>query len=182
MVAPPRRAIDRLSRSAKRHFRRRLPATKFSNPRTESVDCARVLRLALPDSDRNRGREQRLRERLGIERRGGPRPSRPHRHSARGSSADAAIPRMTPPFAVPSSLVRTIPVTCHRLGEDLGLGDRVLSARRIDHQPGLVRRARARPSRPPGGPSAAPASDRSWCAAVRPCRRWRRRSPRRWLA
>jgi hypothetical protein len=63
-----------------------------------------------------------------------------------------------PPLAVPSSLVRTTPVTVDRLGEHPRLDDAVLAGGRVEHQQHLGHRrlllddpldlARARPSGP----------------------------------
>ena len=47
---------------------------------------------------------------------------------------------MTPPLAVPSSLVRTMPVIVGGFFEDAGLLQAVLAGGRVQHQEGFMRR------------------------------------------
>ena len=65
------------------------------------------------------------------------------------------MPRITPPFAVPSSFVSTIPVTPHRLREHVRLGDRVLAA-------GGIETSRSRGARPG---IALPPRGRTFCSS-----------------
>ena len=81
-----------------------------------------------------------------------------------------------PPLAVPSSLVRTMPVDRRPPRENsLRLAQAVLAGGRVDHQQRLVRRARRAAWRSRGAPSPARPSGRPGCAGARRCRR----SPRR---
>ena len=65
------------------------------------------------------------------------------RRSAPGSPNSSARPTITPPLAVPSSLVSTSPVTGATSVNSARLGERVLAGVRVEHEQRLVRRARA---------------------------------------
>ena len=95
-----------------------------------------------------------------------------------GSPSLRAIATTMPPFAVPSSLVSTRPVTPIACVELHGLRERVLPLVGIEHQQHLVRRGRRRRAGSRASPSSALPSDATGCAAGRRYRRAARRSPR----
>ena len=88
---------------------------------------------------RRRATPRTPRGRTGPARRS-PRPPREDdRHPSRSAAASA-----TPPFALPSSFVSTMPVTPGLAAEGLGLDEPVLAGRRVqdeEHVPGLARQA-----------------------------------------
>ncbi len=66
---------------------------------------------------------------------------RRRRRRAAAPAAPCAMAQTTPPFAVPSSLVRMRPGEAERLVERLHLGERVLPGIRVEHEQHVVRRA-----------------------------------------
>ena len=64
-----------------------------------------------------------------------------------GTPSSWAMAMAMPPLAVPSSLVRTMPVMPAALLELLGLDQAILAGGGIQHQQGLPGRVRAAPGR-----------------------------------
>ena len=103
--------------------------------------------------------------------RGDRRAPRPRRCSGPGCPARAAIARTIPPLAVPSSFVRTMPVTPSGLRNARACASAVLAGGRVEHEQRLVRRAAAILRRHAADLLRARPSGRSWCAGGRRYRR-----------